>query len=92
MSKQNPRIALTVPQDLDDILERLSLLQGVPKTKIILGLLLEQQSILERIADALEKIEQDRGDARNIAKDFAQSLLVDAGVAIGDVSREIKDL
>lgn len=92
MSKQNPRIGLTVPQDLDAVLERLSVLQGVPKTKIILGLLLEHQPILEKVVDALERIEKDKGDAKNIAKEFAQSLLVDAGTAVGDVSREIKNL
>ena len=36
MGKQNPRIALTVPTDLNDTLQRLADLQGVPKTKIIL--------------------------------------------------------
>ena len=43
MSKQNPRIALTVPNDLNYVLQRLSDLQGIPKTRIILNIVTGKQ-------------------------------------------------
>ena len=92
MPNQNPRIALTVPQDLNDILQRLSDLQGVPKTKIILELLTAYQPILEETLNALDKIHKDKENAQQIAKEFGQNLLLDASVMLGHVSKEVKDL
>ena len=48
------RIALTVPAELDGILERLSDLQEKPKTTVILDLLVEMQPQLTAFAEALE--------------------------------------
>jgi hypothetical protein len=48
------RIALTVPAELDGILERLSDLQEKPKTTVILDLLMEMQPQLTAFAEALE--------------------------------------
>lgn len=48
------RIALTVPAELDGILERLSDLQEKPKTTLILDLLVEMQPQLTAFAEALE--------------------------------------
>lgn len=92
MSNQNPRIALTVPKDLNDTLQRLSDLQGVPKTKIILELLTAYQPILEETLNALDKIHKDKENAQQIAKEFGQNLLLDASVMLGQVSKEVKDL
>lgn len=92
MSKQNPRIALTVPNDLNDVLQRLSDLQGVPKTRIILELLTAYQPILEETAFALDKINKDKENAQNIAKEFSRNLLLDASVMLGNISKEVKDL
>lgn len=92
MSKQNPRIALTVPDDLNNVLQRLSDLQGVPKTKIILELLTSFKPILEETANALDKIHKDKENAQNIAKEFGQTLLLDASETLGNISKEVKDL
>ena len=92
MPNQNPRIALTVPKDLNDTLQRLSDLQGVPKTKIILELLTAYQPILEETLNALDKIHKDKENAQQIAKEFGQNLLLDASVMLGQVSKEVKDL
>lgn len=92
MPNQNPRIALTVPKDLNDVLQRLSDLQGVPKTKIILELLTAYQPILEETLNALDKIHKDKENAQNIVKEFGQNLLLDASVMLGQVSKEVKDL
>lgn len=92
MSNQNPRIALTVPKDLNDILQRLSDLQEIPKTKIIIELLTAYQPILEETLSALEKIHKDKENAQKIVKEFGQNLLLDASVMLGNISKEVKDL
>lgn len=92
MGKQNPRVALTVPKDLNDTLQRLADLQDVPKTRIILDLLIEQKPVLDAIVEALEKIHTDKANALNIAKEFAQNMLLDANSKLGDISKEVKDL
>lgn len=92
LPSQKPRVALTLPDDLNAVFDRIATLQAVPKTKIILELLTAYQPILEETLQALEKIEQDKENATKIAKDFAQNMLLDAQSIIGDVSKEVRDL
>lgn len=92
MPSQKPRVALTLPDDLNAVFERISTLQGVPKTKVILELLTAYQPVLEQTLDALEKIEQDKENAQKIAEEFGQNLLLDASVMLGNVSKEVQDL
>lgn len=92
MPSQKPRVALTLPDDLNAIFERISDLQKIPKTKVILELLTAYQPILEETVKALEKIENDRENAQKIAKEFAQNMLLDANSMIGDMSKEVRDL
>lgn len=92
LPSQKPRVALTLPDDLNSIFEQIAEFQGVPKTKIILELLTAYQPVLEQTLDALQQIEQDKENAQQIAKQFGQNLLLDAGVMIGQVSKEVQDL
>lgn len=92
MPSQKPRVALTLPDDLNAIFERVATLQGVPKTKVILELLTAYQPILEETLIALEKIENDKENAKQIAKEFGHNLLLDAQVMMGTISKEVKDL
>ena len=92
MSKQNPRVALTVPKDLNDTLQRLSELQGVPKTKLIIDMLQEYKPVLDKVVDALERIEADKMNGVEIAKDFGSSLLLDAHEHLGQIASEVKKL
>lgn len=92
MPSQKPRVALTLPEDLNAVFERIATLQGIPKTKVILELLTAYQPVLEQTLDALEKIEQDKENAQKIAKEFGQNLLLEAGVLLGNVSKEVQDL
>lgn len=92
MPSRKPRVALTLPDDLNDLFDRIGDLQGVPKTKVILELLTAYQPILEETLKALEKIEKDKENAQKIAKEFGQNLLLDANVMIGSMSKEVKDL
>jgi len=92
MSKQNPRVALTVPKDLNDTLQRLADLQGVPKTKLIIDMLQEYKPVLDKVVDALERIEADKMNGVEIAKDFGSSLLLDANEQLGQIASEVKKL
>jgi hypothetical protein len=92
MPSQRPRVALTMPDDLNAIFDRLSELQGIPKTKLIIELLDAYKPILNETIKALEKIEADKSNAVQIAKEFGQSVLLDATVALGSISQEVRDL
>lgn len=54
MTKQRPRIGLTVDDELDALLTKLSALSDQPKTKIILDIVKDAQPYLEEIIKALE--------------------------------------
>ena len=60
MPSRLPRIALTVPEDVDALLDRVSELQGVPKTKVILNLLIEMKPTLEHLILALEAVKANK--------------------------------
>lgn len=53
MPSQKPRIALTVPDDLNELFEELSKLNETPKSKFIVELLIQMQPILESQREAL---------------------------------------
>ena len=89
---QKKRIALTVPDDVDAVLEKLSNLTGAPKTRIIMEMLQEYLPIFERTADALEQIVSDKENAIEIAKKFASELLLDGNERLGIVASEVKNL
>jgi predicted DNA-binding protein len=89
---QKKRIALTVPDDVDAVLEKLSSLTGAPKTRIIMEMLQEYLPIFERTADALEQIVSDKENAIEIAKKFASELLLDGNERLGIVASEVKNL
>jgi|TARA_A100001015_G_C14979125_1_gene708672 predicted DNA-binding protein len=89
---QKKRIALTVPDDVDAVLEKLSSLTGAPKTRIIMEMLQEYLPIFERTADALEQIVSDKENAIEIAKKFASELLLDGNEKLGIVASEVKNL
>lgn len=58
MPSRKPRVALTVPDDLDSLLDELADLHGTPKTKLIIELLTQMQPILETQRDALLSIKK----------------------------------
>ncbi|ENW32484.1 hypothetical protein, partial [Acinetobacter lwoffii] len=77
MPSRKPRVALTVPDDINSTLDRLSDLTGTPKTKLIIDMLEEYTPILERAITALESIQADKEKAPLIAKQFANDLLLE---------------
>lgn len=58
MPSQKPRIALTVDNDLNKLLEDLSVLMKKPKSTIITDLLVDVTPMLKDLKEALELAEQ----------------------------------
>lgn len=58
MPSQKPRIALTVDNDLNTLLEDLSVLMKKPKSTIITDLLVDVKPMLTDLRDALQLAEQ----------------------------------
>ena len=72
MANQKKRIALTVPDDMDAVLERLSVLTNAPKTKLIMEMLEEYIPVLERTVDALEQIATDKENVGRYRKEVCE--------------------
>ena len=92
MPSRKPRVALTVPDDINSTLDRLSDLTGTPKTKLIIDMLEEYTPILERAITALESIQADKENAKEIAKKFAYEMMTDGNEKLGVMAHEVKKL
>ena len=55
MPSRKPRVALTMPDDLNALFDRISELNGIPKTKLIVELLQAYEPVLTEMLDTLEK-------------------------------------
>ncbi|HDL2424555.1 TPA: hypothetical protein PW042_003833 [Acinetobacter baumannii] len=92
MPSRKPRVALTMPDDLNALFDRISELNGTPKTKLIVELLQAYEPVLTEMLDTLEKIHADKESAQKIVKQFGQNLVMEASSILGDVSKEVQDL
>jgi len=92
MPSRKPRIALTIPHDLNDLLDNVSTLSGTPKTKLIVEMLEQYSPVLEQVLSAMQQIKADKEKAPEIAKKFANEMLLDATSMVGDFSKEIRKL
>lgn len=92
MPSRKPRVALTMPDDLNALFDRISELNGTPKTKLIVDLLQAYEPVLTEMLDTLEKIHADKENAQKIVKQFGQNLVMEASSILGDVSKEVQDL
>lgn len=92
MPSRKPRIALTVPDEINETLDRLYELTGTPKSKLIVEMLEQYVPILEQVVDTLEKIKSDKENGKEIAKKFAQDLLFDGQEMLGIIAKEARDL
>ncbi|MFU1922541.1 hypothetical protein ACM6PT_36185, partial [Klebsiella pneumoniae] len=92
MRSRKPRVALTMPDDLNALFDRISELNGTPKTKLIVELLQAYEPVLTEMLDTLEKIHADKENAQKIVKQFGQNLVMEASSILGDVSKEVQDL
>ena len=92
MPSRKARVALTMPDDLNALFDRISELNGMPKTKLIVELLQAYEPVLTEMLDTLEKIHADKENAQKIVKQFGQNLVMEASSILGDVSKEVQDL
>lgn len=92
MPSRKPRVALTMPDDLNALFDRISELNGTPKTKLIVELLQAYEPVLVEMLDTLEKIHADKENAQKLVKEFGQNLVMNASSIIGEVSKEVQDL
>ncbi|WP_024436115.1 hypothetical protein, partial [Acinetobacter baumannii] len=90
MPTQKPRIALTVPDEINQTLDRLYELTGTPKSKLIVEMLEQYVPILEQVVDTLEKIKSDKENGKEIAKKFAQDMLFDGQEMLGIMAKEAR--
>lgn len=81
MPSRARRVPLTVPDELDAILDRLSDLQGIPKSKIIMNILFEMQPVLVDLVQALEMVK--------VKKDPTGLLMNMTSRLLGDLSEEV---
>lgn len=91
MEIRSRRVPLTVPHELDSILDRLMVLQGKKKTQIILELLMEFQPILGQVADALEAIQQKKDPALilNAMTVGSMAKIGEAATLIAEVNQKV---
>ena len=75
MPSQRPRVALTLPDDLNAILDQVSDYQGTPKTKLITDILLECKPIFEQMLSAYKLIEENKEGTADIVKNLVRRLL-----------------
>ena len=87
MPSRKPRVALTIPDDIHSVLDRMSELTGVPKTKLIVDMLEQYLPIFQKTIIALEQIQADKEKAPDIAKKFAQDLIFDGHELLGQVAK-----
>lgn len=92
MPTQKPRIAITVPDEINQTLERLYELTGTPKSKLIVEMLEQYVPILDQVVDTLEKIKSDKENGKEIAKKFAQDMLFDGQEMLGVLASEAKKI
>lgn len=92
MPSKKPRIALTVPPEIDVLLDRLSDLTGTPKTKIIVEMLGEYLPVISSIVEILEQVKADKENGKAIVKNFAQNMLLDANIKLGQAAKEASEL
>ena len=86
------RIALSVPPEMEEVLDKISDLTGQPKTKIILEMLEQYVPVLEQTIEALEQIRDNKENALSIVQKFAGDLLLDGNQMLGQIATEVKNL
>lgn len=81
-----------MPEDLNALFDRISELNGSPKTKLMVELLEAYKPVLEEMLDTLEKIHADKENAQKIVKEFGQNLVLEGSSLLGEISKEVQDL
>lgn len=92
MPSRKPRVALTLPDDLNALLDQVADYQGTPKTKLITEILLECKPILEQMLSAYKLIEENKEGTADIIKNFGAQAVADASSKITALAQNVASL
>ena len=92
MPSRKPRVALTLPDDLDALLDQVADYQGTPKTKLITDILLECKPIFEQMLSAYKLIEENKEGTADIVKKFGAQAVVEASSKTTSLAQEVASL
>lgn len=92
LPSQKPRLNLTLPDSLNDVISDLAELQGIPKTRVITEILMEIEPMLKQTVEALKAVKDNKQDALKIARDYAQNALLESNEKLGAFAQEVKKL
>ena len=87
MTSHSRRVPLTVPPDLDAVLDRLCELQGRKKTQIITEFLMELKPALELLADALTAVKEKRDPMKHM-----NALLAETMSKAGEIGSGVREM
>lgn len=92
LPSQKPRLNLTLPDSLNDVISDLAELQGIPKTRVITEILIEIEPMLKQTVEALKAVKENKQDALKIARDYAQNAILESNEKLGVFAQEVKKL
>ena len=90
--ERRKRIAVSVPPEMDEVLEHISVLTQQPKTRIILDLLEQTVPVMQQTLEALMQIQENKENATAIAKKFGHEILLSGNQALGQIANEVQNL
>lgn len=92
MPSRKPRVALTLPDDLNVLLDQVADYQGTPKTKLITDILLECKPIFEQMLSAYKLIEENKEGTADIVKKFGAQAVVESSSKTTALAQEVASL
>ena len=87
MPTQKPRIALTVPDDLNELLDNLSELMGKPKSTFIVEFLTDVQPLFQELYNSLSHAKEMKDNIPSLIR-----LTAMANQQVGVMNSEMSDL
>lgn len=92
MPSRKARVALTLPDDLNALLDQVSDYQGTPKTKLITEILLECKPVLQQMLSAYKLIQENKEGAADIIKNFGAQAVAEASSKITALAQDVASL
>lgn len=87
MTTISRRVALTIPNDLDSVLDRLCELQDRKKTQLITEYLMELKPAFELLADALTAVKEKKDPMKHM-----NALLAETMAKAGEIGSGVREL
>ena len=87
MPTQKPRIALTVPDDLNELLDNLSELMGKPKSTFIVEFLIDAQPLFSKLYNTINHAKEIQDSMPSLMR-----LTAMANQQVGVMNSEMSDL